>query len=630
MKSIPSGKIISDLGRRLTRQGIDVPALVRKVLVAWLLAVTVEYLILPPSLRDLASLEGLARMSGLRIIVMTIAAMAALLALSRIKGHGLIERWALVAVFAVLALAALVASFTWPFLGACLLVLGLLIVYAFRSWDNSAEPEAALKHSHPVWAWLAAAIALGAFAFVSIWTLARVYCLSTSTYDFGIFAQMFHNMKETGLPMTTLERDGWLSHFDVHVSPIYYLLLPLYMLVPTPGTLQVLQAAVMASAAIPLWKIGKHHGLSGLQCTLLCAVLMAYPAFCAGASYDIHENCFLTPLLLWLFYGIDRKNTAITAVAALLTLMVKEDAAVYVAVVGLWLVLRNLLRLRNADKWSMITGWALLAGALGWFFAVTSYLAGNGDGVMTYRYDNFFFDDSGSLLSVVKAVLLNPMKAVFECVDADKLKYIKQTMVVLVGLPLLTRRYERYVLLIPYLLINLMSDYGYQHHIFFQYNFGSVAFLMYLSVVNLSELKRDVLRTGALALAVLLGLVCIYRTVYPIASVPVKRAIQNPSYYADVHEALATIPEDASVAATGFYTVPLSQRRTVYDISYCSEEHLLESEYVALQVDLADNYRHYATASGEDGFEQLVEFLEKNGYELYHELDGVLVIYKKQ
>ena len=28
------------------------------------------------------------------------------------------------------------------------------------------------------------------------------------TYDFGIFAQMFHSMRTTGLPITTLERDG--------------------------------------------------------------------------------------------------------------------------------------------------------------------------------------------------------------------------------------------------------------------------------------------------------------------------------------------------------------------------------------------------------------------------------------
>ena len=630
MKAAPCGKIFNSIKTRLPKEGSDVPGLIRKVLIAWLFAVAVEYLILPVKLRDLANLECLAQASPMRILVITAVATAALLALSRLKKAATVERWALGAVVALLAAAALWASFTWAFLVVCLLVLGILAVYGRFGWDSSPEPEAQPQSTSRAYLWLTVAIALGAFLFISIWTVAKVYCLYTPTYDFGIFSQMFYNMSKTGLPMTTLERDGWMSHFDVHVSPIYYLMLPFYMLVPTPATLQVLQAAVMASAAIPLWKIGRHHGLSGLQRTLLCAVLMVYPAYCAGASYDLHENCFLTPLLLWLFYGVDRKNTALTAVAAVLTLMVKEDAAVYVAVIALWLMVKNLLRLKNADKWSLIAGCAMLVGALGWFCAVTSYLVDSGEDVMTYRYNNFFFDGSTSLMAVVKAVLLNPLKAVYECVDAEKLKYIGLTMLPLLGLPLLTRRYERYVLLIPYILINLMSDYTYQHDIFFQYNFGSVAFLVYLTVINLSEIKIDRVRTGALALAALVGTACFAVAVYPNAKIYPEMARQYKAYYQVVQKSLNTIPNDVSVAASGYYTTHLSQRETVYDVHYCSQEHLLEAEYVALAVNVYDNYRRYAAPGQDNGFERLVELLEANGYELYHEVENILVIYRKK
>ena len=630
MKTTSCSKIVKGLGKRPSERSVDVAGVVRKILIAWLLAVTVEYLILPANLRDLAVLTGLAQMSGLRILAITVAVTVALSALTRLKHCAVVERWALVTVLAVLAAVTLVHSFSWAYLTICLLAVGIAAVYGWRGWDSTPEPAVEPKKACAVWAWLTAAIALGTFAFISVWTVARVNCMFTPTYDFGIFAQMFHNMKETGLPMTTLERDGWLSHFDVHVSPIYYLMLPFYMLVPTPATLQVLQAAVMASAAIPLWKIGKQHGLSGLQRMLLCAVLMAYPAYCAGASYDLHENCFLTPLLLWLFYGIDRKNTLLTAVAAVLTLMVKEDAAVYVAVIALWLILKNLVRLKKSDGWGFLAGFAMLAGALCWFFAVTSYLATSGDGVMTYRYGNFFFDGSQSLVAVVKAVLLNPMKAIFECVDPEKLGYIGLTMIPLLGMPLLTRRYERFILLIPYILINLMSDYQYQHDIFFQYNFGSIAFLMYLTAVNLSELKINRLRIGALSLAVALGLGGTYLKVYPVARTTVEYTKVYKGYYRMVHEALDTIPDDVSVAASAYYTVPLSQRKTVYDVYYCSQEHLLECEYVALAKNLYGNYSRYATLGKQDGFARLVKLLENNGYEIYHELQGVLVIYKKK
>ncbi len=74
----------------------------------------------------------------------------------------------------------------------------------------------------------------------------------TSCFDFGIFSQMFYHMKESGLPLVTCERDRLLSHFAVHFSPIYYLLLPIYMLIPDPRTLLVMQALIVASGVIPL------------------------------------------------------------------------------------------------------------------------------------------------------------------------------------------------------------------------------------------------------------------------------------------------------------------------------------------------------------------------------------------
>lgn len=198
--------------------------------------------------------------------------------------------------------------------------------------------------------------------------------------------------------------------FSVHVSPIFYLLLPFYSLYPKPVTLQVLQAAVLVSAVIPLWKLCRRHGLSPAVSVLLSLLLLLYPAYSGGASYDIHENAFLTPLLLWLFYGIDCEKRWVVFLSGALTLMVKEDAAVYVAVVSLWLLLRSLLYGGKRNRWGLITGSILLLSSLVWFFLVTAYLENRGDGVMTYRYRNFMFSDSGSLLSVVAAVLLSPMK----------------------------------------------------------------------------------------------------------------------------------------------------------------------------------------------------------------------------
>lgn len=67
------------------------------------------------------------------------------------------------------------------------------------------------------------------------------------------------------------------------------------------------------------------------------------------------------------------------------------------------------------------------------------YLAKSGDGEMTYRYSNFMYDGPSSLLTVIKSVILNPVKAVYECVDTEKLYFIAMTLLPFLGLPLLTR-----------------------------------------------------------------------------------------------------------------------------------------------------------------------------------------------
>jgi len=378
---------------------------------------------------------------------------------------------------------------------------------------------------------------------------------------------------------------------------------------------------VMASAAFPLWLIGKRHGLKPWQNCGVCAVLLLSPAFAGGAGYDIHENCFLTPLVLWLLYSIDRKRLMWTAVFGFLTLTVKEDAAVYVAVVALYWVVRTLLRFQKGDGAQLIAGAILLLSALGWFFWVTGYLASAGDGVMTYRYNNLIYDGSGSLTRVVLAVLLHPMKALYECVDPEKLPFIAMTLLPLLGLPLWTRRYERYILLIPYVLVNLLSDYTYQHDIFFQYTFGSVACLLYLTAVNLSELKLPQLLTVWLAAAVCAG--CFCSTVVPKAAVYMRRCIQHRAYYQTVRETLKQIPANAGVTATTFYTTALSGRETLYDVRYSSRQHLLETEYVVLSLTATDDYKKYGS------LEALQQLLIREGYRELDRLDNVLVIYHR-
>lgn len=609
--------------RSLVRKA-DLPTHILYLLNAWLLAVTAEYMLLTGDDRSLKTLGGIAAMKPLRIVIVGVVLYLVQFFLSDNRIFRKIRRWILPCGFALYAACTVCCSFSWAFLIVCVAILGAMIVFACKGWNNGAIARRSESTGEKrVWLLPTTALALAFFGAVSAWTVARVRCLWTPTFDFGIFAQMFHYMKTTGIPFTTVERDGLLSHFAVHMSPIYYLMLPFYCIVPRPETLQVLQAAVLASSVIPLWKLGKHYGLHPGLRTALCALLLLYPALAGGTSYDVHENCFLTPLILWLLYGIDRKNIPLTAVFALLTLLVKEDAAVYVAIIGLYLLLRSVL---HKEKWGILAGSAVLAGAIAYFLAVTHYLATQGDGVMNYRYSNFMYDGSDSLFTVIKAVLLCPMKAVFECVDTEKLAFIGLTLLPLLCLPLLTRRYERLVLVIPYVLINLMSDYTYQHSILFQYTFGSTACLLYLTLVNLADL-RDRTRYAATALAVCIAAGCFWANIVPLMRSSISAASDYRQYYDEQIEFLETIPDDASVTATTFYTTYLSDHDILYDVGYTAPERILQCDYVVIKT--GSSFVSYAggTWRGEESF---IKWLTSNGFALHSELGTVAQIYARQ
>ncbi len=245
---------------------------------------------------------------------------------------------------------------------------------------------------------LIATAALIFFVVVGGSGLLRYLSFRCPNYDFGIFSHMFYNMKNSFQPLTTCERDGTLSHFAVHLSPILYVLLPVYFVFSSPITLQLAQAAILASAVIPLALLCRKFGLSYTRTAVMALILLCYPAVACGTNYDFHENCFLLPLLLWLFYAYETRRLWMMALFAALVLMVKEDAAIYIAFFALYVFL-------NGKRY--LQGSLLFVGAGAYFLCAVLFLTVRGEGVMMGRYDNFIVGD-GTLLQAIKNVLVNP------------------------------------------------------------------------------------------------------------------------------------------------------------------------------------------------------------------------------
>lgn len=259
------------------------------------------------------------------------------------------------------------------------------------------------------------------------------------------------------------------------------------MLIPKPETLLVLQAFIVASGAIPLMLICKNHKLTTAASCAFAAIFTLYPCFTGGCFTYIHENNFLAPLVLWLVYFCEKGKTVPMLIFTVLLLGVKEDAAVYAAVIAIYFLFAS-----KNYKCNLF----MLILSIVWFIFVTNHLSKQGAGVMTYRYGKYIYDGSGSLL-------------------------------------------------------------------------------IYLSVVNYSELKKPKLLLCSLCCSVIVFFGLYYHRI------EYKKDFKKAQAQREIIDsALAMIPSDASVISTAFLLPNLSQRKVIYELEYTKQQ----AEYYVLDL----------------------------------------------
>lgn len=450
-------------------------------------------------------------------------------------------------------------------------------------------------------------------AIVACVILAVIGCLRYKTFvapnfDFGIFCNMFYNMAKTGDPMVTCERNGLLSHFAVHLSPIFYLLLPFYWLFPSPLTLQIGQAVILMLGVIPVYLLCRHYRLSSRVTLLVSCLYVFYPAISTGCFYDIHENCFLPFFLLWTFYFLEKKYYLPMSLSALCVLMVKEDAAVYLLVFAVYLLVSR------KDRW---TGLFLGIASLTYFYFAVEYLEKNGLGIMSNRFDNLIPNAEDGLMGAVKTAILNPGYLVTQLFNTsdwsswDKIQFVLMIFLPMGLIPFCTKKASRWLLTTP-ILINLLTMYPYMHQVGFQYQFGVCAFLIYATIQNIPDMKAPTKRT-LLSIAAA-SCLCLYLfSVFPTMTMYMHSWRDNREQYARMEEILDTIPENASVNASTFLVPYLADRDVIYEIDYHGNE--TDIEYVVVDLRFGSE-------------KSTISYYNSQGYETYAFEEDLLLILK--
>lgn len=361
-----------------------------------------------------------------------------------------------------------------------------------------------------------AVVAVCAIAVCSIFTIYTYYrylSFSSATFDLGIFTQMFEKMASTGLPFTTVERANEMSHFAVHFSPSWYLLLPSYLLFRSPFYFYLINSVLITLGAFPIFRIAKKSGASPLESVAFSLIYLFFPSMSGGLFFDIHENSLLPVLILYTVYFYIDKKTVPMLIFAFLTLGVKEDSVIYIATLALYIIFSDKRKLK---------GFILLAISIAYFFFASKMIAVFGGTVMSLRLEAYYPSgaEQSGFLTPIKTVMFNIgyfIKKVFDTstliperpmseaklLGDGKLQFLIWMLLPTLFAPFLSKKNSLLFLLIPLVMENLMLTWPYQYDVYYQYAYGPAALIVVASVLAISSMNKNTRRTFLLCSVVL-------------------------------------------------------------------------------------------------------------------------------
>lgn len=499
-----------------------------------------------------------------------------------------------------------------------LLICIVFAAYAAGRTDLSVFDKFSFKSAAVITAVIAAAVT----AFICIISVCRHMTYDTACFDMGIFAQMFHSMKTEFTVNTTCERDYLLSHFNVHPSVILYVLLPFYALFPSVKTLVIAQAVLCISGVIPVVLIARNHGFKGFFTVLISIVYIFNAGLISPSFFHFHENCFLPAILMWLLYAVDTRKTVLIYIFSALVCTVKEDAPLYIICIGLFL-------LADEKGKKRYHGLIIAAAALICFVIMMSCLmsTGSGDMMMDQRFSNLTFGDNTGFGGIVLNILRNPSYFFSLFFSEKSLVFFLQMMLPLLFLPFLTTRIHRYFLMLPFVIMNLVigSGYRYAAEMGFHYTFGTSCLLIFMAILNCSDLKEESRRTvtAVIAAAALI-------TAMPVLScnlVHLENYSKNASHYQNIEACLASIPQDACVIADTNYLPHIAERKEIYLLD---ESDLIIANGRVLSIKDMDRYDYFVMNEKDGNTAGTAAILESSGFTRFAESEGAVIIYKKK
>jgi uncharacterized membrane protein len=439
---------------------------------------------------------------------------------------------------------------------------------------------------------------LGYAIYFSYFTILAHHNGLTHSYDLAIFDNLHWNIVHGGSFLKSSPATGPEgTHFVRHATLIAYVFAPIYALAQRAETLLVLQATLLGSAVIPLFAFARRL-IGSMGAAVISIAYLLYPQLHGSNLFGFHFLTLAPFFAFSLAYAIETEKRWLIVLTTVLTLSVREDVALVVAILGAWQILER--------KRARLGGILLLAGAT--YFAITKFLLMpivESHKSFAHLYESLTPGGEGGFGQVIRTLLINPAYGFGVLLTPKKLLYTLQIMVPLSFLPL--RRSLGALFILPGLLFTLLSDHHPVFSISFQYTAFWTPYLFVACVVCLRPrtgpglpLREARLRSWIwLATVALTGVLCSYqfgalfqRNTATGGFDWHPRFVTTETMHsrrAAREEAIRLLPPEAKVAASETVVPHVSNRRDAYTLR--SGIHDAEYILVALNENLGDEQR---------------------------------------
>ena len=185
--------------------------------------------------------------------------------------------------------------------------------------------------------WAIAGAAFGAYCVISIM---RLFQLHPTSWDLGIFTEYVKQFADLHAPIVDIRAAGFNLLGD-HFSPGVAVLAPFFRVFPSPATLLVAQAALVAASVFAVGQAARERLGVGQGRVIAVAYGFSW-GLQQMIDFDFHEIALAIPLLAFSLSALARGRIKAATWWALPLVFVKEDQGFTVAAIGFYLIVSGL------------------------------------------------------------------------------------------------------------------------------------------------------------------------------------------------------------------------------------------------------------------------------------------------